>query len=256
MEHILKTTLLGLFFGTFGTTLGGIIGVTLNKSSNIFLSFILSLASGLMTAIVCFELIPKAFEISNVLTVLWGIICGITLMIFCDIIVEKKFKNVKIVDKKARDFSKNITKNNLLKTGIIVSIGLAIHNFPEGLAIGAGFEASVTLGYSLALAIAFHDIPEGISMAVPMKNGGMKPSKVILYVVMSGITTGIGAFFGALIGGISQSVISICLSFAAGAMLYIVSGELTPESNALYRGKLPTIGNIAGFVLGMLSLQL
>ena len=68
-----------------------------------------------------------------------------------------------------------------------------------------------------------NDIPEGISMAVPMKNGGMKISKVIFYVILSGITTGIGAFFGAIIGSISQVVISICLSFAAGAMLYIVS---------------------------------
>lgn len=70
-------------------------------------------------------------------------------------------------------------ENNLLKTGIIVSIGLAIHNFPEGLAIGSGFEASLKLGLSLAIAICLHDIPEGISMAVPMKNGGMKISKVI-----------------------------------------------------------------------------
>lgn len=52
-------------------------------------------------------------------------------------------------------------------------------------------------------------------MAIPMKNGGMKISKVILYVVLSGITTGIGAFFGAIVGSISKEVISICLSFAA-----------------------------------------
>lgn len=246
MEHLIKTTLLGLFFGTFGTTLGGIIGVTFKRNSNKFLSFVLALASGLMTAIVCFELIPEALEISGVISVLCGIILGILLMIFCDIIVENKFQKVKINDKKDR----------LLKTGIIVSIGLAIHNFPEGLAIGSGFEASKTLGFSLAIAIALHDIPEGISMAVPMKNGGMNPFKVLFYVVLSGITTGIGALFGALIGGISQNVIAICLSFAAGAMLYIVSGELMPESNTLYKGKLPTIGNIAGFILGMLSLTL
>ena len=114
----------------------------------------------------------------------------------------------------------------------------------------------MTLGYSLAIAIAMHDIPEGISMAVPMKNGGMNPIKVVFYVLLSGITTGIGAFFGALIGGISKSVIAVCLSFAAGAMLYIVSGELVPESNTLYKGKLPAVGNIIGFVLGMLSLHL
>ncbi len=60
-------------------------------------------------------------------------------------------------------------------------------------------------------------------MAVPMKNGGMKKSKVIFYVVLSGITTGIGALFGGIIGNISENVIAVSLSFAAGTMLYIVS---------------------------------
>ena len=72
--------------------------------------------------------------------------------------------------------------------------------------------------------------PEGISMAVPMKNGGMKKSKVIFFVVMSGITTGIGTFVGAIIGGISEEVIAICLSFAAGAMLYIISRRIITRS--------------------------
>ncbi len=75
-------------------------------------------------------------------------------------------------------------------------------------------------------------------MAVPMKNGGMKVAKVIFYVLLSGVTTGIGAFFGALIGTISEQIIAICLSFAAGAMLYIVSGELVPEANQLYQGRM------------------
>ena len=214
MGEILKTTLLGLFFGTFGTTFGGIIGVVIKKNSNKFLSFILAFASGLMMSVICFDLIPEALQISEISSIIIGIVIGIIVMIFCDLLVEHKFNNKK-------DFIKD--KNNLLKTGIIVSIGLAIHNFPEGLAIGSGFEASNTLGLSLALAICLHDIPEGISMAVPMKNGGMKISKVIFYVILSGITTGIGAFFGAIVGSISEKTISICLSFAAGAMLYIVS---------------------------------
>ncbi len=90
-------------------------------------------------------------------------------------------------------------------------------------------------------------------MAVPMKNGGMKIGKVIMYVILSGVTTGIGAFFGALVGTISKEVIAICLSFAAGAMLYIVSGELIPESNKLYKGRMSSIGNILGFILGILA---
>lgn len=92
-------------------------------------------------------------------------------------------------------------------------------------------------------------------MAVPMKNGGMKKLKVIFYVIMSGIATAIGAFFGSVVGGISENVIAFCLSFAAGAMLYIVSGELTPESNKLYSGRMAAIGNIAGFLIGMVAMN-
>lgn len=246
MQEILRTTLVGLFFGTFGTTLGGILGVVIKKHSNKFLGFILSFASGLMMSIICFDLIPEAMEISNIVNVILGIIFGIFIMIFCDILVQKKFSTKSIKNK----------NNTLLKTGIIVSIGLAIHNFPEGLAIGSGFGASIKLGLSLAIAICLHDIPEGISMAVPMKNGGMKASKVIYYVILSGVTTGVGAFFGAIIGSISEQIIAMCLSFAAGAMLYIVSGELIPESNRLYRGRIVAIGNMIGFLMGIFVIML
>ncbi len=245
MQELLKTTLLGLFFGTFGTTIGGIIGVVIKKNSNKFLSFILSFASGLMMSIISFDLIPEALEITTIPNVIVGIGFGIITMIVCDLLVKNKFN--------APKYGK---ANSLLQTGIIISIGLAIHNFPEGLAIGSGFEASLKLGLSLAIAIAIHDVPEGISMAVPMKNGGMKKGKVIYYVVLSGITTGIGAFFGALIGSISESIIAMCLAFAAGAMLYIVSGELIPESNKLYKGRMTAIGNVFGFILGILATRL
>ena len=246
MSYLFETTLIGLFFGTFGTTLGGIIGVCLKTTSNKFLSIVLSFASGLMLSIVCFDLIPESMELTSMLNTVVGVICGVICMMMCDVLVNRKF-SIK---------NNSNTKNNLLKTGIIVSIGLALHNFPEGLAIGSGFETSITLGYSLALAICLHDIPEGIAMGVPMKNGGMKISKVIFYVIMSGVTTGIGAFFGALVGTIGKEVIAMCLAFAGGAMLYIVSGELIPESNNLYKGKLPVVGNVIGFIIGMFATRL
>ena len=243
MQEIIKVTILGLFFGTFGTTIGGIIGASFKINSNKLLSVILSLASGLMLSIVCFDLIPEAMKITNIFNVLIGVILGIITMITCDILIKRK------LNKKGKI-------NTLLKTGIVISIGLALHNFPEGLAIGTGFYSSQILGYALAITICLHDIPEGISMALPMKNGGMKPIKIILYVILSGVATGLGALFGAVAGNISKEIISLCLSYAAGAMLYIVSGELIPESNKLYSGKLAFIGQMTGFLLGMIANKL
>ncbi len=150
MYDLLKVTMLGLFFGTFGTTLGGIIGVRFQNPSNKILSFILSLAGGLMTSILSFDLIPEAFELSNLFVSMIGIIIGIILMIICDLFISNK------VNKSSK------SNNSLLRTGIVVGIGLALHNFPEGLAIGSGFGTSVTLGISLAIAICLHDVPEGI----------------------------------------------------------------------------------------------
>ena len=246
MQNIMNTAVLGLFFGTIGTTIGGIIGCSLKSQSNKFLSFILSFAAGLMMAVICFDLIPEALGLIQITEVIIGIVLGIIVMIFCDLIVDKIFSKKPILNQNT-----NKVSNNLLKTGIIVSIGLAIHNIPEGLAIGSGFEASLKLGFSLAIAICFHDIPEGISMALPMKNGGMKAYKIMFYVILSGIATGVGALIGSIVGKISEQIIAIALSFAAGAMLYIVSGELIPESNSLYKGRISALGNMIGFIIGI-----
>ena len=120
MDSIGSITICGLLFGMFGTTLGGIIGAFLKVESNKILSFILEFAAGLMTAIICFDLIPEALEFSNITGCILGIMIGIIVMIFCDELINKI------------NFSKSKIKNNtLFKTGMIICIGLAVHNFPE-----------------------------------------------------------------------------------------------------------------------------
>ena len=91
-----------------------------------------------MIAIVCFELIPEAMEISSIANVILGIVAGVIIMIFCDNLVNYRYK---------RKVLKTDSINSLLKTGIVIAIGLALHNFPEGLAIGSGFEASIKLRF-------------------------------------------------------------------------------------------------------------
>jgi len=100
-------------------------------------------------------------------------------------------------------------------------LGLRFTIFQRAWRYGSGFGASIKLGYSLAIAILLHDIPEGISMSVPMRFGGMDKKRVVLYTLLSGVTTGIGAFAGAclciypIFGSSYQSAIGICLALAA-----------------------------------------
>lgn len=242
MNNIGVISFYGLIFGMVGTTLGGILGSFISLKSKKSLGFILEFAAGLMTAVICFDLIPETLNISNVSVCIIGIFIGIITMIFCNNIVDKIYSN-----------QKKLKTNTLLKTGIIIAIGLAVHNFPEGLAIGAGFEASNSLGFKLAIAIALHDVPEGISIALPLKNGGSSKLKSIIITTLSGLTTGLGAFFGAIVGNISPILIGISLAFAAGAMLYIVSCELIPESKSIYKGRFASLGNILGILVGIIA---
>ena len=111
MDEILKTTLIGLFFGTFGTTIGGLIGIKFKNTSKKFLSFILAFASGLMIAIVCFDLLPEAFALTNITSAFFGIIFGIVMMILCDIIY-----NVKVL---RGTFMKFSSKNQIITIFVV-----------------------------------------------------------------------------------------------------------------------------------------
>lgn len=245
MENIKIVSFYGLIFGIIGTSFGGFIGAFLKFTYEKHLCFVLEFAAGLMTAIICFDLIPESLNIIDVASCIIAIFIGIIFMIYCNKLIHnfsnKSFKN------------NSYEKNSMFETGLIIAVGLAIHNFPEGLAIGAGFEASNYLGLKLAIAIALHDIPEGISIALPLKVSGTSKFKAILATTISGLTTGLGAFFGAIIGSISKSFIGFSLSFAAGCMLYIVACELIPESKKRYSGRFASLGNMLGLILGLFT---
>jgi zinc transporter, ZIP family len=240
VEHLLQITLLGLVSGITGTGIGGLSAFFVTKISNRILSTILEFSAGLMTAVVCFELIPQAFELGGSLYTFAGILIGITTVV----IIENSIKNSTILRK-----SKN---TGLLRAGILMAIAIALHNLPEGFAVGSGFEASTSLGFTITAVIMIHDIPEGIAMAVPMRAGGFSKLKAFAYTVLSGLPMGLGAFLGSALGELSKNLVAACLGFAGGAMLYIVYGELVPESKRLYLGRLSSLGNVIGMLCGII----
>lgn len=242
MEQFIAITIIGFAAGILGTGIGGICALCINKRGKRFMSFILEFSAGLMIAVVCFDLLPEAFKLAGIEWALIGIVIGVCTIIFLDNYIRTRKFIAPVKSKNSR----------LLKTGILMAIGVAMHNFPEGIAIGSGFEASSRLGISLAFVIAIHNIPEGVAMALPMKAGGFANIKVLLYAFIAGVPMGIGAFIGALLGVVSRQIIAMCLGFAGGAMLYIVCGDLIPESKSIYKGRMSTIGNILGIILGII----
>lgn len=242
MAQILCFGLIGLISAIVGTGTGGLLAFVINRKDNRFLGGVLEFSAGLMLSVVCFELIPEAFNYSGAVAALSGTVCGIFFVIVMDDLIRRTHTVATGDD----------NRSGLIKAGILVAVGVALHNLPEGFAIGSGYEASIKMGSTLTFIITLHDISEGIAMAVPMSAGGLSKIKALWITLLTGVPGGVGAFIGAIFGRISPTFISGCLGFAGGAMLYIVIGELIPESKNLYKGRMSSVMNIAGFLCGLI----
>jgi ZIP family zinc transporter len=104
----------------------------------------------------------------------------------------------------------------------------------------------------MAVIIGLHNIPEGMAVAVPLISGGTKRMTALLITALSGAPTIIGAIIGYCLGTMSPLWLSMSLSFASGAMFYVVFGELLPEAILMWRSKLPSLAAVLGILLGLL----
>lgn len=234
MDYLYDITIIGTLVGVLGTSLGGVISLFI-KETNKIMSFLLGLTGGFMLFISTFHLIPESFYVSgNILITIMGIALGLVLIILIELYI-------------------NIIGNNpYIKSSILLGISIAVHNFPEGLALGSSFWTMSNLGPTLALAMLVHNIPEGVAMAVPLKINKESPLKIIFYTLIIGIPTGIGAFLGGYLGTFSPYIIGLCLSFSGGTMLYIICDEIIPNAKSLNKGSVSSIGVILGFVAGII----
>lgn len=234
---------MGLVAGVLGTGLGGLITVLIGRPSDKVLSFILGFSGGIMLAIIFSDLLPEAFAIAGGTETFIGLLLGTGLITLVDIILPH-----------THIFSEDTERSHFVRAGAILGLGIAMHNFPEGLAIGTGYIVSTTTGMSLVVAMIAQNIPEGMAMAAPMVAGGMGYYRCVILAGLSGLPMGIGAYLGAEIGSVSPATLSFSLGFAAGAMLYIVFDELIPEAQQLAEGHSGTFGAVAGVITGIILL--
>ncbi|MEG1808832.1 MAG: ZIP family metal transporter [Oscillospiraceae bacterium] len=262
--------------GVGGTGFGGLLSACFKQNSKKTVSLLLSFAGGIMLAVVCFDLIPEAIgdrvaSPLNLLYVTLGVVFGFAIVAMLNYLIDRSTNHeISHIDeehpKTADDLDELIHSNHLLAheaqnshlfvAGIIMAAAIALHNLPEGMVIGTSYvgqTASVLSGSGIVMAIviALHNIPEGMAVAVPLMAGGMPKGRAVLITATTGFPTVIGALIGYLVGSLGEIWHVLSLGFASGAMLYVVFGELLPESILMWRSKLPALAMLAGILGGM-----
>ncbi|MEW6624124.1 MAG: ZIP family metal transporter [Bacillota bacterium] len=244
-SFVLQVTLIGFFAGVLGTLLGGVLGLLFKVSRGNKLSFILGFAAGIMMAIVFLELILETMEMDLIAWGTAGLVIGVLVFLLLDFLIPHH-----------HTVTDDGGDARFLKKGTLLTLGIGLHNLPEGLAIGAGFAASSELGVTLALVIALHNIPEGLAVATPLVMAKISKTRVLLMTAGAGLPMAVGAFLGGVIGNISLLLLAVSLGFAGGAMLYIVCDELIPDAYEEAKNThWPIMGILIGVVMGIILIN-
>ena len=235
--------LLGLISEGGGLIIGILILYFFKIKSGKKMGMLYGATSGLMLAMICFDILPEALDMGRIDLVFCGIIIGTLLGILLDDMVPILEKTCE------RHFAHAVGK-----TGLILAVGIAIHNIPEGFALGAMGHTSVDSIGRFTLILALHSVPEGIAMAIPFRKSGTPLGVLIAIGLFLGCMMGAGAILGYTLSGMHENLISTGLGLAAGIILYIVCGELIPESRKIWNGRWTTIAIITGLMAGILLL--
>ncbi len=241
-----KATLLGLVVGVIGTGFGGAIAAVIGRPGRRVSSVMLGFAGGVMLAIIGMNLFPEAIRRGGLLVTSIGFVLGVGLIYVLDIFVPHTHtKNPDDHEAQRR------SPTRFARTAVLIGLGVAMHNFPEGVAVGAGYAAGSSFGLAVVALIFFQDVPEGLAVAAPYIIGGQSRLKAIGFSALTGIPQVLGAAMGAAFSAISPVVLSLSLAFSGGAMLFIVGDELLPGASDLAEGHTAAIGLAAGMLCGM-----
>lgn len=261
--------IIGILIPFIGTTFGAALVFLLKKQIKPILQRImLGFAAGVMIAASIWSLLIPAIEMAEEQgKVAWvpatiGFIIGILALILVNNIAEKiEEKSLERKDTKSREENVNFKSvKEKVKSTSLLTLAVTLHNIPEGMAVGVAFagllsqNAGISLLEALALAIgiAIQNIPEGAIISMPLHSKGKSKFKSFIGGMLSGIVEPIAAVITVMLANIVVPILPYLLSFAAGAMIYVVASELIPEAQEGKKSNLVTIGVGIGFALMML----
>ena len=239
--------------------IGGIASaVLLNRPSENMMCQTLSFAAGIMIGIVSFGLVPEAVDNAGTPAAICGLIIGIIVIMILNRIVDRLSKS-STGDLRVHHTPEELyhadqilhSRAKMLRSGTVMLIAMCLHHLPEGIAIGAGASHDIRLGLILFIMITLHNIPEGMAVAATLLSGGLKRSKVVFITAVSGAPTFLGGLIGMMIGNISVTAVALSLSAAGGAMLYIVFGEIIPQSVVMTKNRTSSIVTMTGIIAGL-----
>jgi ZIP family zinc transporter len=223
------------------------------------MSLILGFSAGVMIYISFAELLAQSFEKVGFGTGNIGFFAGIAFIAILDILIPHEYKEEHIESQPALSAGKKPTRAYLMHAGMLTAIGIAIHNFPEGLSVfSSGITGDRTFGILVAAAIALHNIPEGVSVSIPIWQATGSRKRAFWLSFLSGLAEPLGAVIGytILFNFLTPTLIYSLLAFSAGIMVYISLDELLPTAHSYGKEHLVIIGVIAGMVLMALSIFL
>ena len=227
----IESGVLGVVVGALGTIIGGALAMLIGskvREPRPFLAF----AGGMMVAVVFFDMLLESAQIGGMWPMCGGAVAGGIFFALVSPLLPHGDESLQSVS-------------------VLVLVGIALHNLPEGLAIGSTLVESEPAALSLALLMLVHDIPEGIVVCLPLRLSGLPVKRIFFLAFLTAVPTALGTVLGTAVGSISPAMISLCISFAGGAMLFISLKELIPaagEKKALYA----LLGVCVGFFMTVL----
>lgn len=251
LNYPIQALIASLF--TWGiTSLGAAVVFLFKKVNKNTMDAMLGLSAGVMLAATFWSLLSPALEMAeNLKLISWlivslGVLSG-GLLLFCG---DKIFDRI----------TKKKTNSHSIKRSLMLIFSITLHNIPEGMAIGVAFGsvfynlegATLAAAVMLAIGIGIQNFPEGSAVSLPLRREGMSPKKAFFFGMLSGIVEPISAVIGAVLVIKVQVLLPILLSFAGGAMIYVVVQELIPESQTNKKKNLMALFTIFGFLLMMI----